>query len=1588
RRAKLSRVKDSATVVGGSSQAYCQQVSAPPGRHPASDSRPSTLSLPRQPYLSIPASDSFSQRLLAGAVEAAQHLEETLAHATDTPASSSYLDTPLNYELYLSSSSQSQPMFPAPMSNGVNNAANSLRSQDYLHGFDAQRSLPLPPISTIRNIPPQPQHHRIGFVFDASIGQYRIKDVNHIPRSQGDNSLHFNKFSSSRHNTVLAAGVPIDDEVIVIDDEPDQTCCGDATPLKADIQKPSRQLLPSQSTSTFTYTKSSHKQTAAPVGTLSNSSTASGNVKSIYSRKEYLYPRITADVTSGNRNTCDKSKNYLHIDSNPSIVDGCLLDSQGKWDQQVKPFDKSQNQITESGFNFSPAYLSSRRGGFDFGASNLGRNAGVSLDATLKPSACHGHPFGDAMAKPHYSSDDTLMAPSVFVFPDNEQVEISDEPEATELSLRGLDKRSGRAKVSGSKKNSAGHTPDLMPFSPPGKPPNSMDEVQSFQLLVNENGSVCPKTQEEVNLTGRGRVSMQDFELLKVLGTGAYGKVFLVRKRGGRDAGKLYALKQLKKASIVQKTKTTEHTRTERQVLEAIRDSPFLVTLHYAFQTDSKLNLILDFVNGGEMFTHLYQREHFKEEEVRIYIGEITLALETLHKLGVIYRDIKLENILLDSEGHIILTDFGLSKEFLPTDPTHRTYSFCGTIEYMAPEVVKGGHTGHDFAVDWWSLGVLTYELLTGASPFTVDGEKNSQSEISKRIMKCNPHFPKTFSPEAKDLIQRLLTKDPSRRLGSKSIDEVKRHPFFKTLSWEDLAQKKVPAPFKPKIRNELDLSNFSEEFTKMAATESPAIVPNTAGEKLFKGYSYVAPSIIFTENSVSFDLMQRNREHQPDDATIWTASHFKNSTFFQKYELDMKGPALGDGTFSICRKCRNIQTGQLYAVKIVSRRSSCHREVQMLTRCQGHPNVVTLVEVLHDDYHAYIVMELLRGGELLERLRKKKFFTETEASELMWKLVKAVSFMHSKGVVHRDLKPENLLFEDRTDRAELKIVDFGFASEITKNETMMTPCFTLPYSAPEVLRQMSSQKGGYDESCDLWSLGVILYSMLSGRAPFQDSGQADSAATVMQRIKDGEFDLSGPEWRQVSSTAKELIKGLLTVEPTERLRMHELLRHRWLKRNIHSPPLSQAPLRTPGVLSSHSHAVQDQINCTMEAFHQATRNGFRLQEVATAPLARRRKQKKNSVDNRSSSSDSNNSTCTSNSSLSVSGGVVGAVHHIANRGDGSRNHEGGSNSRVTGAANKLAAVTISAAVNVTVASPLSGHANSGPASAVAVSVAGHLPPLHASSSSSSSSQSPVRALSRNSSASSISQSSVCSLGFVPQAGMAINNSSRNPSPLASISKKSTPDEPDISSFPHIYSSSGGHFGQSSNNLPSHPSPLTLSGTPASSKSSETSNSVSSASKTLRVPPLRIEPCSSDPSRAVIHIPSVDSRDGDEELNAYGDSSSSIMEGSFTGANMPVRVKYKSGSRRAGGTRGRKSGSTGNTIHTSSGGSSSGSSASSSIVISPVRLTRGRKRKLEQQSLEEDVDKDCVIVERNYPSSPRVSRSAFKMRKSETIIID
>ncbi|XP_020955276.1 ribosomal protein S6 kinase alpha-5 isoform X7 [Sus scrofa] len=500
---------------------------------------------------------------------------------------------------------------------------------------------------------------------------------------------------------------------------------------------------------------------------------------------------------------------------------------------------------------------------------------------------------------------------------------------------------------------------------------------------------------------------------------------------------------------------------------------------------------------------------------------------------------------------------------------------------------------------------------------------------MTRRILKSEPPYPQEMSAVAKDLIQHLLMKDPKKRLGCgpRDADEIKEHLFFQKINWDDLAAKKVPAPFKPVIRDELDVSNFAEEFTEMDPTYSPAALPQNS-ERLFQGYSFVAPSILFKRNAAVIDPLQFHvGGERPGGTNVARSAMMKDSPFYQHYDLDLKDKPLGEGSFSICRKCTHKKSNQAYAVKIISRRmeANTQKEITALKLCEGHPNIVKLHEVFHDQLHTFLVMELLNGGELFERIKRKKHFSETEASYIMRKLVSAVSHMHDVGVVHRDLKPENLLFTDENDNLEIKVIDFGFARlKPPDNQPLKTPCFTLHYAAPELLNH-----NGYDESCDLWSLGVILYTMLSGQVPFQSNDKSltcTSAVEIMKKIKRGDFSFEGEAWKNVSQEAKDLIQGLLTVDPNKRLKMSGLRYNEWLQ---DGSQLSSNPLMTPDILGSSGAAVHTCVKATFHAFNKYKREGFCLQNVDKAPLAKRRKMKKTSTstETRSSSSESSHSS-------------------------------------------------------------------------------------------------------------------------------------------------------------------------------------------------------------------------------------------------------------------------------------------------------------------------------------------------------------------------
>uniref|UniRef100_A0A673ZIU9 non-specific serine/threonine protein kinase n=1 Tax=Salmo trutta TaxID=8032 RepID=A0A673ZIU9_SALTR len=642
---------------------------------------------------------------------------------------------------------------------------------------------------------------------------------------------------------------------------------------------------------------------------------------------------------------------------------------------------------------------------------------------------------------------------------------------------------------------------------------------------------------KEINITnvvkeGSEKADARQFELLKVLGQGSFGKVFLVRKVTPPDDNELYAMKVLRKATL--KVRDRVRTKMERDILADV-NHPFVVKLHYAFQTEGKLYLILDFLRGGDLFTRLRgnlftrlsKEVMFTEEDVKFYLAELALGLDHLHSLGIIYRDLKPENILLDEEGHIKLTDFGLCKEAV--DQEKKAYSFCGTVEYMAPEVVN--RQGHIQSADWWSFGVLMFEMLTGSLPF----QGKDRKETMNLILKARLGMPQFLSTEAQSLLRALFKRNPINRMGSGAdgAEEIKRHTFFSTIDWNKLFRREIPPPFKPAVARPDDTFYFDSEFTSRTPKDSPGVPPSAGAHQLFRGFSFVAPAMLDEEGA--------KEPAKPTPHPVVQQLHGKNVLFSDGYMLKED---IGMGSFSVCKRCIHKATNTEYAAKVIDKTmTDPSEEIEILLRYGQHPNIITLKDVYDNGKQVYLVTELMRGGELLDRILKQKVFSEREASSVLHTITKTVEYLHAQGVVHRDLKPSNILYVDESGNPEsIRICDFGFAKQLrADNGLLMTPCYTANFVAPEVLKRQ-----GYDEGCDIWSLGVLLYTMLAGFTPFAN-GPEDTPDEILSRIGSGHFTLTGGNWDAVSEAAKDLVSKMLHVDPHQRLTAMQVLKHPWI---------------------------------------------------------------------------------------------------------------------------------------------------------------------------------------------------------------------------------------------------------------------------------------------------------------------------------------------------------------------------------------------------------------------------------------------------------
>ncbi|KAK4999828.1 Serine/threonine kinase [Elasticomyces elasticus] len=370
------------------------------------------------------------------------------------------------------------------------------------------------------------------------------------------------------------------------------------------------------------------------------------------------------------------------------------------------------------------------------------------------------------------------------------------------------------------------------PTPPPAQqsPPTQSQPPSTAVTALRERKEPAPPA----NTAGTGkRIGLDHFNFLAVLGKGNFGKVMLAETKASKQ---LYAIKVLKKEFIIENDEV-ESTRSEKRVfLIANKEHhPFLLNLHACFQTETRVYFVMEYISGGDLMLHI-QRGQFGTKRAQFYAAEVCLALKYFHENGVIYRDLKLDNILLTLDGHIKIADYGLCKEDMWYGST--TSTFCGTPEFMAPEILLDKKYGR--AVDWWAFGVLIYQMLLQQSPFRGEDE----DEIYDAILADEPLYPIHMPRDSVSILQKLLTREPELRLGSGPTDaqEIMSHAFFRNVNWEDIYHKRVQPPFLPTVKGRADTSNFDSEFTSVTPVLTPVqSVLSQAMQEEFRGFSYSA---------------------------------------------------------------------------------------------------------------------------------------------------------------------------------------------------------------------------------------------------------------------------------------------------------------------------------------------------------------------------------------------------------------------------------------------------------------------------------------------------------------------------------------------------------------------------------------------------------------------------------------------------------------------------------------------------------------------------------------------------------------------------
>jgi len=608
------------------------------------------------------------------------------------------------------------------------------------------------------------------------------------------------------------------------------------------------------------------------------------------------------------------------------------------------------------------------------------------------------------------------------------------------------------------------------------------------------------------------------------LGLGAFAVVFIGTHR---PTGAEYAVKQIDRSTMMWGDR--DALQDEIDNLKMARAGPNIVQLYEVYEEKAFCYLVMEVMEGGNFLERIIEKKQtFTEKEARSVVRCVLRALAYLHDNRVAHRDIKPENLLLSDPYHkdlnsVKLADFSFARKVRRRNECR---TLCGTPGYLSPEMLEQ-FPAYDVKCDVWSVGCLLFLLLGGYLPFEDEDDEVLFDLTLAGRFEFRPEFWNSVSQSAKDLVTKMLTLSPRKRISASKA--LQSH-------WIEHGDD----AFEERQKSIKNIANLLEGKRKLKTVINTIITANRVNKLNNDFKEYIEKR---KEENLANKLAESQKPKRTGKAGDLAEDSLTGKPFEDFYEI---GEELGEGGYAFVYRCHHKVTEKVYAVKevIISKmesggESTLKDEIAALKLLRGGAHIIRLFDVFYEGDHCFMIMEEMKGGDLLSRICDKEVYTEREARGVCKILFEAVLYCHQKKVAHRDIKPENLLMVEADDDTSIKLADFGFAKRVSGDLGLSTLCGTAQYVAPEIL---DFQVIGYDERCDMWSVGVVTYILLGGYAPFE--GEPDELAQFIIR---GEYEFHDKYWSEISESARDMIHNMLQVEPKNRLSAIDALSCEWM---------------------------------------------------------------------------------------------------------------------------------------------------------------------------------------------------------------------------------------------------------------------------------------------------------------------------------------------------------------------------------------------------------------------------------------------------------